>query len=112
MGNEVNMENQEGLFELGGNYYTLKFNMNKIKTVERTLGVSFMAEMQRGTLSFVMLEALFAVGLYDTVEEKAIKGKKASEIYDALLRDVGLSDVMTVTYAKLEEDLGFLFQGN
>lgn len=106
------MENQEGLFEINGNFYTLKFNMNKIKTVERALGISFMNEMQRGALSFVLLEALFTVGLYDTVEEKAIKGKKATEIYESLLRDVGLSDVMAVTYAKLEEDLGFLFQGN
>lgn|SRR5690625_668053 len=106
------MENREGLFELDGSFYTLKFNMNKIKTVERGLGISFMVEMQRGALSFLLLEALFAVGLYDTVDEKAVKGKKATEIYEQLLKDVGLSDVMTVTYAKLEEDLGFLFQGN
>ncbi len=112
MENKVNMENEEGLFELDGNFYTLKFNMNKIKTVERALGISFMNEMQRGTLSFILLEALFAVGLYDTVEEKAIKGKKASGIYETLIRDVGIADVIAVTYAKLEEDLGFLFQGN
>lgn len=106
------MENQEGLFELDGNFYTLKFNMNKIKTIERGLGVSFTAEIQKGALSFLMLEALFSVGLYDTTDEKAIKGKKAAAIYEQLLKDVGFADVMTLVYAKIEEDLGFLFQGN
>lgn len=107
--NKTNMENNEGLFELDGNFYTLKFNMKKIQMVEKGLGVSFMVEMQRGTLSFLMMEALFSVGLYNTVDEKAVKGKKATDLYNQLLKDVGYSDVMAVLYAKLEEDLGFLF---
>ena len=108
------MANQEGLFELDGSIYTLKLNMNKVESIEAMLNVSFMAEIQRnnGVLSFRMLKAIFMVSLYDTVDEKAVKGKKAMEIYETLLKDVGLSDLMTVTYAKLEEDLGFLFQGN
>lgn len=108
------MANEEGLFELDGNVYTLKLNMNKVESIEAMLNISFMAEIQRnqGVLSFRMLKAIFMVGLYDAKDEKAVKGKKAMAIYDQLLQDVGLNDLMAVTYHKLEEDLGFLFQGN
>jgi len=108
------MENEDGLFELDNNVYTLKLNMNKVEAIEAMLNVSFMAEIQRngGVLSFRMLKAIFMVGLYDTVDEKAVKGKKATEIYEKLLKDIGLSDLMAVTYHKLQEDLAFLFQGN
>lgn len=106
------MSKQEGLFEVDGQFYTLKLNMQKVKTIERMLGVSFVAEIanSNGMLSFSMLEALFAVGLYDTQDEKAVKGKKATDIYEQLLKDVGYSDVMQVVVGKVEEDLGFLFQ--
>lgn len=106
------MEKQEGLFEVDGRFYTLKFNMQKVKVIEKMLGVSFVAEIANnsGMLSFSMLEALFAVGLYDVQDEQAVKGKKATEIYNSLLESVGYSDVMDVTVGKIEEDLGFLFQ--
>src|SRR5690625_2681254 len=100
------------LFEVDGNSYTLKFNMTKVKQVERMLNVSFVAEIANnsGMLSFSMMEALFGVGLYDTKDEKAIKGKKAQEIYERLLEDVGYTEVMQVVVGKIEEDLGFLFR--
>lgn len=106
------MEKQEGLFELEGQFYTLKFNFQKVKIIEKMLGVSFVAEISNsnGMLSFNMLEALFAVGLYDVQDEKAVKGKKATDIYEQLLNDVGYNDVMQVVVGKIEEDLGFLFQ--
>jgi len=106
------MSKQEGLFEVDGQFYTLKFNMQKVKMIEKMLGISFVAEIanSNGMLSFSMLEALFAVGLYDAQDEKAVKGKKATDIYEQLLKDVGYGDVMQVVVGKIEEDLGFLFQ--
>src|SRR5690625_1588645 len=103
------MANENGLFEIDNEVYTLKMNMNKVESVEAMLGISFMAELNRnnGVLSFRMLRSIFAVGLYDVNEEKAVKGKKAMEIYDKLLEDVGMADVMAVTFHKLEEDLAF-----
>lgn len=106
------MSKQEGLFEVDGQFYTLKLNMQKVKMIEKMLGVSFVAEIANnsGMLSFSMLEALFAVGLYDLQDEKAVKGKKATDIYEKLLEEVGYSDVMQVVVGKIEEDLGFLFR--
>lgn len=106
------MAEQDGLFELDGVYYTLKLNMKKAKTIEKILGISFVGEMANsgGMLSFNMMEAIFAVGLYDTQDEKAVKGEKAATIYNKLLEDVGYSEVVQVVVAKVEEDLGFLFR--
>lgn len=106
------MSKQEGLFEVEGQFYTLKFNFQKVKTIERMLGISFVAEIanSNGIISFNLMEALFAVGLYDVQDEKAVKGNKATGIYEKLLNDVGYSDVMQVVVGKVEEDLGFLFR--
>lgn len=106
------MEKQEGLFEVDGQFYTLKFNMQKVKMIEKMLGVSFVAEIANnsGMLSFNMIESLFSVGLYDVQDEQAVKGKKAAEIYNALLKDVGYSPVTEIVIGKIEEDLGFLFR--
>ena len=108
------MAQEEGLFEVGGNVYTLKLNYKKVKAIESLTGGSFVAEIAKsqGMLSFTMLEAVFAVGLHDTNTETAVKGKKAMDILESLLEDVGYTDVIQVTTAKIEEDLGFLFQGN
>jgi len=101
-----------GLFEVGDGVYTLKFNMTKVKQVERMLNISFVAEIAQssGMLSFSLLEALFSVGLYDTKDEKAVKGKKAQEIYEQLLEDLGYTEIMQVVVGKIEDDLGFLFR--
>lgn len=106
------MSKQEGLFEVDGQFYTLKFNMQKVKTIERMLSVSFVAEIanSNGMLSFSMLEALFSVGLYDVNDEKTVKGKKAQDIFNSLIENEGYTAVMEVVIGKIEEDLGFLFQ--
>lgn len=107
-------ENNAGLFEFEDAVYTLKMNMNKVETIEAMLDISFIADLQKngGILSFRMLKTIFSVALYDVTNEVSVKGAKAVGIYERLLHDVGLSTVMTVTLAKVEEDLGFLFQGN
>lgn len=106
------MAEEGGLFELDNEVYTLKLNMTKVKGIERMLGVSFVAEVinSGGMLSFNMLDAIFSTCLYDTKEEKAVKGKKAIDIYNKIIEDIGYTDVMEVVVGKIEEDLGFLFR--
>ena len=105
------MENR-GLFEIDGNLYTLKFNMDKVKQIETLLDISFTSEVAKtgGILSFRLLEALFSVGLYDANDEKSVKGKKAQDIYNSLLENEGYMKVAEVALAKVEDDLGFLFR--
>lgn len=106
------MSKQEGLFEVDGKFYTLKLNMQKVKQIESMLGVSFVSEIVKsgGMLSFSLLEAIFSLGLYHTEDERTVRGKKAQEIFNALLENEGYVSVAEVAIAKIEEDLGFLFQ--
>lgn len=108
------MAQEEGLFEVDGNLYTLKLNYKKVKAIEAMTGNSFIAEISKsqGMLSLTLLEAVFGVSLHDTNTETAVKGKKAMDVLEQLLNDVGYIDVIQVTSAKIEEDLGFLFQGS
>lgn len=107
------MSQEKGLFELNGNYYTLKFNMHKVEQIEQALGISFMGEIigSNGVLSFRLLRHIFAVGLY-TKDEKPIMGQKAQEIYEQLLRDIGYANLSAIAVGKIQEDLAFLFPEN
>lgn len=108
------MGKEQGLFELNGNYYTLKINMNKVEQIEATLGISFMSEIikSNGILSIHLLRHIFAISLYDATEEKAVKGRKAQDIFEQLMKDVGYADVSAITVGKIQEDLAFLFPEN
>lgn len=100
------------MFEVDGNTLELRYNTQKIKTVEAMLKISIMNELRntQGLLSFHVLESLFAVGLFDVTEEKAINGKKAQDIYETLLRSEGYENICAAVVTKLQEDLGFMFR--
>ncbi|AQT86740.1 segregation and condensation protein B [Paenibacillus larvae subsp. pulvifaciens] len=100
------------MFEIQGTGYTLKFNKQRIKTVELMTKRSVMAEISNnnGVLSMQTLEALFAISL---VEEKAnipVKQSKAIEIFDKVMEENGLLTLNNAVIEKLQEDLGFMFQ--
>ncbi|GIO27725.1 segregation and condensation protein B [Ornithinibacillus bavariensis] len=100
------------MFVVDGDNLELRFNMNKIKTVETMHKVSMMSELSQsqGILSFSLLEALFTVGLYNTTKETTIAGKKAQDIFESLLKEEGYGNINAAVVGKLQEDLGFLFR--
>ncbi|WP_422122932.1 segregation and condensation protein B [Planococcus sp. X10-3] len=102
------------MFEVEKDVLDLRFNMQKVKTLESMQGVSLMGELRSsgGLLSLQVLEGLFAVGLYNTTQDQAVKGKKAVEIYNSLMESEGYSNIVAVTIGKLQEDMGFLFRNN
>lgn len=102
------------MFEVDGDTLELRFNMQKVKTLETMHRVSLMAELSqsRGMLSFALLEGLFTVALYNVTEEQNVKGKKAQDVFERLLEAEGYANLNAVTIGKLQEDLGFLFLQN
>lgn len=102
------------MFEVENDVLDLRFNIQKIKTIEAMQGTSLMGEIRSsgGMLSLQLLEGLFAVGLYNTTEEQAVKGKKATEIFNDLMQSEGYANIVAVTVGKLQEDMGFLFRNN
>ncbi|EAC8477291.1 segregation and condensation protein B [Listeria monocytogenes] len=100
------------MFELNDTAYTLRFNKQKIKTVELSTGMSVVSAMtaNKGILSYQMVESLFVAGL---VEEKglvAVKQKEALAIFDKLTEELGLISLNVAVIEKLQEDMGFLFR--
>ena len=100
------------MFEVDGDVLDLRFNMQKVKTLESMYKISLMGELSQsqGMLSFHLMEGLFGVGLYNTTTEQAVRGKKAQEIFKTLLEQEGYADLNAAIVNKIQEDLGFLFQ--
>lgn len=100
------------MFEVDGDTLELRFNMQKIKTLEVMHKISLMSELSnsRGMLSFYLMEGLFTVGLFNTTQEKTVAGKKAQDIFNKLLDEEGYNNLNAIVVGKLQEDLGFLFR--
>ncbi|EIV1478310.1 TPA_asm: segregation and condensation protein B [Listeria monocytogenes] len=100
------------MFEVNDTTYILRFNKQKVKTVELTSGISLVAALtaNKGILSYQVIETLFVAGL---VEEKGlvpVKQKEALEIFDKLVEEQGLISLNVAVIEKLQEDMGFLFR--
>lgn len=102
------------MFEVDKEILELRFNMQKVKSLEMMHKISLMSELSnsRGMLSIVLLEGLFSVGLFNTNTETSVKGKKAEEIFLKILEEEGFTNLNAVIIGKLQEDMGFLFLTN
>ncbi|KYG34909.1 hypothetical protein [Alkalihalobacillus trypoxylicola] len=99
------------MFKVENDVLDLRFNRQKMKTLESMYNISLMAELtkNRGMLSLHLMEGLFSVGLYNTSEEKTVKGQKALDIFESLIEENGYVNLNNIIIGKLEEDLAFLF---
>ena len=99
------------MFTVDNDILDLRFNMQKIKSLELMHKISLMSELSnsRGMLSIVLLEGLFTIGLFNTTTETAVKGKKAVEIFYSVIEEEGFTNVNAAIIGKLQEDMGFLF---
>ncbi|MBF2450702.1 segregation and condensation protein B [Listeria welshimeri] len=100
------------MFELGGMTYTLRFNKQKIKTVELTTGISIVSALtaNKGILSYQTVETLFVSGLVEEQGLVAVKQKEGLDIFDKLVEEKGLISLNVAVIEKLQEDMGFLFR--
>ena len=82
-------ELEEGQFEVNGVIYELRYNTQKIKTIELVTKKSISAEVvqNNGVLSLQMMEALFSFGLVESKDLKAVKQKKAAEMFEPFIQE-------------------------
>lgn len=108
--NDVELE--EGQFEVEGVIYELRYNTQKIKTVELVTKKSVSAEIvqNNGVLSLQMMEALFSFGLVESKGLKVVKQKKAAEMFEPFIQANGALTVNNFIVEKLQKDAGFLFR--
>lgn len=106
------MSSEQGLFEVNGVFYTLKYNIQKIKTIELVTKTSIIGEVTKnnGMMPYATLEALFSLALVDVKTNEPIKQSKAIEMFENVVRENGLVSVNMAIVEKIEEDLGFMFR--
>ena len=100
------------MFEVDGVSYTLKFNKQKLKTIELTAKTSVIGEIikNNGILPYSLIEQLFSFGLVEEKTNEAVKQKKALELFDGVVEENGLISLNMAIIEKLKDDLGFMFR--
>ena len=80
------------MFEVDGVSYTLKFNKQKLKTIELTANTSVIGEITKnnGILRYSLIEQLFSFGLVEEKTNEAVKQKKALELFEGVVEKNGL----------------------
>lgn len=100
------------MFEVDGVNYTLKFNKQKLKTIELTAKTSVIGEITKnnGILPYALIEQLFSFGLVEEKTNEAVKQKQALEMFDKVVEENGLITLNMTIIEKLQDDLGFMFR--
>jgi len=100
------------MFEVDGVIYTLKYNLQKLKTVETVAGASILGEIAKhnGVLPLNLLEQLLSFGLVEEKTNNAVPQKQAIEMFEKVAEKNGFLTVNMVVVEKLQADLGFMFR--
>ena len=100
------------MFEVDGVVYTLKYNIQKLKTIETAAKTSVIGEIAKnqGVLSIQLLELLFSFGLVEEKTNKAVPQKEAAEMFEKVVEANGMLTLNGVIVDKLQQDLGFMFR--
>ena len=100
------------MFVVNGVTYTLKFNKQKLKTIETVTKTSIVGEVAKnnGIMQYATLESLFSFALVEEATNEPVKQSKAVELFDKVVDENGLITVNVAIVEKLQDDLGFMFR--
>ncbi len=101
-----------GQFEVDGVIYELRYNLQKIKTIESVTRKSLSAEVvnNNGILSLQTMEALFSFGIVESKDLKAVAQKTGVRMFERFINENGAITANTYIIEKLQSDAGFLFR--
>ncbi len=100
------------MFTVDGTVYTLKYNKQKLKTIELVTKTSVIGEMAKnnGVLPYPVLESLFSLALVEEAANTAVKQKEAEKMFETVIEENGLITVNAAIVQKLQDDMGFMFR--
>lgn len=101
------------MFTVGDATYDLKFTRDRVKLYEAKTGGSLMAEFlnTRGMFPLSTVESIFSVALVDVNNKDVfVQPKKAIEIANAHMDEVGYAAVCVEIVNCLQRDMGFFFR--
>ena len=93
-------------------FYTFRFNASKMEAYESTHGAAFAAVVRSngGVLPLSHLRTLFVLSLVDSKSGEPVEQRRATEIFDDVLKDKGALSLGGVLTDKIAVDMPFLFQ--
>ena len=100
------------MFTVNDVVYTLKYNKQKLKTIELVTKTSIVGEVTKnnGIMPYATLESLFSLALVEESTNEVVKQSEAIKIFDKIVDENGLISVNMTIVEKLQEDLGFMFR--
>ena len=101
------------MFVLNDATYDFKFNRERMKLYEVKAGSSLMSEFltTRGMFSLSSIENFYSVALVDMSNKDVfVAPKKAIEVANAHMDEVGYATVCVEIVNAIQRDLGFLFR--
>jgi hypothetical protein len=100
------------MFTINDVVYTLKYNKQKIKTIELVTKTSIVGEVTKnnGIMPYSTLESLFSLALVEENTNEVVKQSEAIEIFDKVVDQNGLITVNMAIVEKLQDDMGFMFR--
>jgi len=100
------------MFTVNDVVYTLKYNKQKLKTIELVTKTSIVGEVTKnnGIMPYATLESLFSLALVEESTNEVVKQSKAVEMFDKIVDENGLITVNMAIVEKLQDDLGFMFR--
>jgi hypothetical protein len=100
------------MFTVNDVVYTLKYNKQKLKTIELVTKTSIVGEVTKnnGIMPYATLESLFSLALVEESTNEAVKQSEAIKMFDKIVDENGLITINMAIVEKLQEDLGFMFR--
>ena len=101
------------MFTIGDVTYDLHFSRERIKLYEAKTGNSVVSELlaTKGMYPLNSIEQYFSVALVDTNNKDVfVPAKKAIQIANQYMDEVGYAPVCTQIVSALQRDMGFLFR--
>lgn len=93
--------------------YELKFNIGRLKLVEKATGESAVGMMNitnNGLMSLTAVEGFFRYGLKEAGADSFVPPNTAADICDAMIEEAGYPAVVQMIQNQLMNDMPFLFR--
>lgn len=102
------------MIEFNGNEYELRYPLGRIEIIETVTKESFMAVLTQSNmmLTIKQLRTYFSYGLRKVGGNGHLEPKKAMEIFDQVLPDIGYTNLLGMVLEAIQKDCPFFFQAD
>lgn len=101
------------MFTIGDKQYELKFNVARVKNIEKALGgesITHALLTNDGLMSITAVLTMFAYGLIEVGSDAVVMPKVGQELCEQYMAETSYSAAVRAIQEAVKRDLGFLFR--